>query len=386
MTWVSESEALHARVLSFARAALAGARTDETFDAIAVAIARHQAAHIPGFRRLIESRGAALVDASTIPSVPVDVFRLTRVAVHPPASDAVRFLTSGTTSGAQGLHAMRTTATYRELSLAWGRRAFSFAPARPVVVALSPAPRATPNSSLGFMMREFMATFDGRALGSETGGIFDADHADRWLLGPDGVDLEGLRRVVAVARGRGDPVLLLTTSFALVLLLDALGEDSLPLPDGSAVMTTGGFKGRTREIPSAELERAAARALHVPALRILGEYGMTELTSQLYERKPGAVRAPTFYVPPPWLRVVPVDPETLSPVPESEVGIARFVDLGNVDSAVAIVTADLVRAGQDGIELLGRRSGAPPRGCSLAVEEMVLGAHAPGKSPAGDPG
>ena len=50
---------------------------------------------------------------------------------------------------------------------------------------------------------------------------------------------------------------------------------------------------------------------------------------------------------------------------------ARIVDLGNVDSAVAIVVQDLVRRHDGGIELVGRRSGAPPRGCSLAVEALV---------------
>jgi len=42
-----------------------------------------------------------------------------------------------------------------------------------------------------------------------------------------------------------------------------------------------------------------------------------------------------------------------------------------VDSAVAVQTEDLVRRRGAGIELLGRRPGAPPRGCSLAVEALL---------------
>jgi hypothetical protein len=34
----------------------------------------------------------------------------------------------------------------------------------------------------------------------------------------------------------------------------------------------------------------------------------------------------------------------------------------------------MVRAAGDGVLLLGRKPGAMPRGCSLAIEEMVLGA------------
>jgi hypothetical protein len=68
---------------------------------------------------------------------------------------------------------------------------------------------------------------------------------------------------------------------------------------------------------------------------------------------------------------VPVDPETLLPVKEGDVGVARIEDLLNVDSAVAIVTADRVRRVAGGFELLGREVGAPPRGCSIATEEML---------------
>ena len=64
---------------------------------------------------------------------------------------------------------------------------------------------------------------------------------------------------------------------------------------------------------------------------------------------------------------------TLEPVADGEVGIARFVDLSNVDSAVAVLTQDLVRRTQGGIELLGRRKSAPPRGCSLPYEGLISG-------------
>ena len=111
---------------------------------------------------------------------------------------------------------------------------------------------------------------------------------------------------------------------------------------------------------------------------MVSEYGMTELTSQLYEATlPGAeLQAersgqPGLYFEPAWLRVVPVDPISLEPVADGEVGIARIVDLGNVDSAIAIQTQDRVRRVNGGIELLGRTPGAPPRGCSLAVEEFL---------------
>src|SRR5262249_55418295 len=114
-------------------------------------------------------------------------------------------------------------------------------------------------------------------------------------------------------------------------------------------------------------------------------YGMTELSSQLYE---GTVVSATarhgVYFAPPWVRVTAVDPVTLAPAPAGAEGLARIVDLANVDSAVAIQTADRVRVLGEalnlsdrgpivttGVELLGRAKGAPPRGCSIAVDEML---------------
>jgi hypothetical protein len=101
---------------------------------------------------------------------------------------------------------------------------------------------------------------------------------------------------------------------------------------------------------------------------------MTELSSQLYEGSlPGAALSGPAWtlLEPPWLRVTPVDPVSLEPVADGELGLARFVDLANIDSAVAVLTRDLVRRQGPGIQLVGRAPGALPRGCSLAVEALL---------------
>jgi hypothetical protein len=53
------------------------------------------------------------------------------------------------------------------------------------------------------------------------------------------------------------------------------------------------------------------------------------------------------------------------------VGIAKIIDTMNVDSAVAVLTQDRVRRVPGGFELLGRTPGAPPRGCSIAIDELL---------------
>jgi hypothetical protein len=172
---------------------------------------------------------------------------------------------------------------------------------------------------------------------------------------------------------------LLATSFALVWMLDELAGERLPLPPGSVVMWTGGFKGRSRSIGAAELGRALCQTLRLEPHQLIGEYGMTELSSQLYDRghAPDSEH-PSIFWEPPWLRVTPVDPISLAPVTQGEEGLARFTDLANVDSALNVLTQDRVRRVSGGIVLCGRQPGARLRGCSLAVEALAAPASGEG--------
>ncbi len=356
MDLVDASEALHADVRSLAEQ---GASAD--FESLALRIAEFQLAFSPGFARLVRSRGGRLRTLDDIPGVPTDAFRMTRVAVHPPELDVASFVTSGTTGTARGVHHFRTLDTYRALASRSGRAALiGDAPGPRTVVALAPDPGHPVTSSLGFMMQLFHEQWDGRD--------------EHWLVSGDSIDAGALATVVAQAGERGEPLVVLATAFALVALVDALGGGALQAPAGSVVMVTGGFKGRTREVDGALLRGDTARAFGLAEPRVLGEYGMTELTSQLYEGTlPGGERAGPggAFLEPPWLRVVPVDPVSLAPVPDGEVGLAKIIDLGNVDSAVAVQTQDRVRRAGAGIELLGRAPGATPRGCSLALESLL---------------
>ncbi len=372
---VAESEALHERVRRFA---LGGG--SESFEELALALFEFQRECSAGYRRLLDARSRSVQSWADIPPVPVQAFRVARVAMHPAELDEVRFVSSGTTSATRSVHAMRTTATYDVLSLAHGRRAL-----RPewaggaVVVALAPLPEMRSSSSLGHMMRHFIRQFDGLALTRDPVGVaFDVNSSERWLLGSFGVDVVGLRRAARIACSRDQSLLVLGTSLALAMLIDALDGEPIEGPKRTIVMQTGGFKGRSRVIPAAELRRAIAETFRIPEAYVVSEYGMTELTSQLYDGAlPGSDLGGEagIYHPPPWLRVVPVDPVTLEPTPPGEPGLGKFVDLGNVDSAVAIVTEDVVRAVGDGFELLGRRLGAPARGCSLSAELVVMPGH-----------
>jgi hypothetical protein len=371
---LARSQALHLRVRRFGLECLRLGTAGDSFEQLALEIADYQRSYNPVLARLA---AAARSDRSVrqleqIPVVPADAFRLGRVASFEPSADVARFETSGTT-GRAGVHAFRTLDTYRELSLAWGKqRLLAGAAPSAQVTALALAAPFEPQrrSSLGYMMQEFMREFDARALGG--GAAFDPLEPGRWLLAPGALDLVALERGAELAGRRGEPLLLLATSFALGWLLEALQGARLPLPPGSVVMHTGGFKGHAQQLNAAELGAAASHALGVPSQRLIGEYGMTELSSQLYDG--GFAQGPegqSVFVEPPWLRVTAVDPITLAPVPEGAVGLACFTDLANIDSALVVLTQDEVRRVAGGLVLLGRRRGARVRGCSLAVEALA---------------
>jgi hypothetical protein len=214
-----------------------------------------------------------------------------------------------------------------------------------------------PDSSLSFMLEMFEATF-----------ATDAT----WAWSDGTIDLALAQSTLRAAR---EPMGVCATSFALVHLLDALEGASIPLPENSFVMQTGGFKGRSRTVDAHDLRAQLARTFALPEHRIVSEYGMTELSSQMYGdglvrgrlESDGVERLSI----PPWMRVTACDPETLKPLRRGAVGVLRIDDLANVDSCCSIQTADLGRLDGDRLILLGRAPGATPRGCSLAIEEAV---------------
>ena len=385
--WLERSEALHVRVrtligrslaaegsaLPAASHAPAGERVGDELgaetDSLAIDIARYQASHVPAVAKLYAAHGltpAALSSSTDIPALPCEIFRLRRVAAHEPAHDERCFRTSGTTLGAlgRGEHPLRTTATYAAAALGWAARMLWPDRKRLRFVGLVAADDRASDSSLSFMLARFA-----EQLADQPSWHFDGER----------VDVDGVIRACELARASGEAVLVAGTAFALVELGDRLAGLSLPLPAGSRVMQTGGFKGRSREIAPAELRQLAVRIFELPESHVVGEYGMTELSSQLYEgtlRRALGLGCNTAesgcYFAPPWVRVTPVDPVDLVPVPAGETGLARVLDLANVDSAVAILTSDLVRERADGsVELLGRAPGAEPRGCSLSIEEAI---------------
>lgn len=318
----------------------AGGPADEAaFEAEVLALYRWQVANNPDYAAF--AAGAAPRTWREVPAVPVGLFRDLALTCFPPKQARVVFRTSGTTAATSGLHRLRDTDVYDLGAALNAAVAVGPIPARGVSL-VSPAP----DSSLGHMCRLLAP------------GL-------KWYFFPDsGLDREAALRALQAA---DSPVFVPATAFAMADLLAPEDEPPapvLPLPPGSVVMVTGGYKGRRRAVDEAELTRRVIAAF--PGATVVGEYGMTELSSQLWARPLGAP-----FRPPPWMRVTAVDPSTGQPTDEGQL---RFVDLANHQTVLAIETQDLGRVLPDGAVILrGRLASAPPRGCSLGVEEASVG-------------
>jgi hypothetical protein len=314
-------------------------RDEGTFDRAARALFAWQRAHNPDYAAL--SAGVEPAHWSELPAAPVALFRDLDLSCAPPGAPGPRFHTSGTTSGRPGVHRMLDTVAYDRGARLWAEAVLGALPPRALALV---APAAT--SSLWHMCAGFHP------------GL-------RSYAGPEGVAVAAAWEALqGIAADGGPPVFLPGTAFAWA----EVAAHALPpvaLPAGSVAMVTGGYKGRQRTVGEEALRARLAGLL--PGVRLVGEYGMTELSSQLWADPLGAA-----FQPPPWMRVLAVDPWTGTPLPAGATGLLRFVDLLNHQSVLCVETEDLGEVGADGrVSLRGRNPGAQARGCSLSVEEAL---------------
>lgn len=304
------------------------------FEKCALDLYRWQRAHNPEYDRFC---GPITVRHwSEIPAVPTSLFRDLSFTSFPIQQATVVFRTSGTTSGKRGNIHLVDTDIYNLAAKAHAENCLHNIPKHGVSFVST-----AEDSSLGHMCRHFVPAMP---------NFFDAQ---------SGVRTEAAWNAITEAAQLGQPLFLPGTAFALADLLDA-EHPPIHLPPGSIVMVTGGFKGKRRSVPSTVLHNQLARRL--PGAQVVSEYGMSELSSQLW-----AVPAESPFRPPPWMRVLAVDPWTGEPATR---GLLRFFDLANYQTVVAIETADMGVVYPDGsVSLEGRLEGATPRGCSLTVEE-----------------
>lgn len=379
MTGDPERSALDAEILGWMREH-DWREDDARFDDLARKIFRHQFDRCTPYRRFAEARGVEpdrLMSWREIPAIPTAAFKEAPLRSFPEALTCKTFRTSGTTGSARGALHLDTLGLYEASLLPTIDRLLlpdlEKSDGRMMLRILAPSPSDAPDSSLSHMFGCMIAT-----RGSDASGY---DVRSGQLQARD------LSALLVRACERGEPVALCGTAFAFVHLIDYLDEAAseapqLVLPEGSRIMETGGFKGRSREIPRDALYDLLGQHLGVAHSHIVNQYGMTELGSQFYdstlrETLLGGPVGARRKLGPPWVRVRIIDPETGTDARPNDVGLIVIHDLANSGSIAALESADLGRAiiggdaGRDGFEVLGRSPDADERGCSIAADALL---------------
>jgi len=359
---------LQQRVLAMISRGVADRTTEVDFNQLARDVFAFQYERCAVYRAYCERRKQtpqSVMHWKEIPATPTSAFKDFALTCFPVAEAVAEFHTSGTTRDMAGKHFLATRELYH--AAIGPNFAAHLLPdyARLPMMVLVPSPEEAPHSSLSHMMGVVMEEFG-------------ADDSAYYVDGGQ-LLLEKLVRDLCEAQWAHQPVFLLGTAFAFVHLFDHLQQQNLKfeMAEGSRAMETGGFKGRSREVPKADLYALFERGLGIPTTCIVSEYGMTELSTQFYDGTLRAGKRTDWKVVPPWARVLVIDPNTGREAAENERGLIRIFDLANLWSMMSVQTEDLgiARVSDLGVtefEVLGRAAGAEVRGCSLNAENIVV--------------
>jgi hypothetical protein len=207
-----------------------------------------------------------VTDWREILHLPVTAFKHARI-YSGNGEPGAYFQTSGTTEGPElrGRHYFENLELYRACATPVFKRFVLPDAERMPMLMLAMDPAVNPHSSLSRYLAWQQAAFGVPGQGG-------------WFVDETGLRVADLERALHKVEG---PVALLGTAFAFVYLVDS--GLRVRLPEGSRIMETGGFKGKTREVGRSELYDLIREALG-PDVVCVNQYGMTEMSSNCYDQ------------------------------------------------------------------------------------------------------
>ncbi|MGH7865825.1 MAG: hypothetical protein ACREQB_12600 [Candidatus Binataceae bacterium] len=343
----------------------------DRFDALGLAVFRHQYDRVAAYRQYCIARGCRPVEVGSlaeVPAVSTVGFKYSKLMSDEfsTAAGGLLFTTSGTTEGSElrGRHFIARPEVYRESAVRHLRTMLFPDVGRINIVALHPTADAMAESSLARMIGWAIEEF--------------GTPASRCCATRDRVDVLAAIESLRAFAWRGEPVCVLGTTAAFAALFERLGgaAAAIRLAPGSRMMDTGGAKGQVLPMSQDEVIALATARLGIEPHCVINEYGMTELCSQLYDAT--ALNSPAMNggtprakVAPPWMRALAIDPVTLGALPNGNVGMLAFFDLANVSSVSAVLTEDFGVVEQGRVRVLGRGATADERGCALGIGEFA---------------
>ncbi|WP_078544557.1 LuxE/PaaK family acyltransferase [Litchfieldia alkalitelluris] len=344
-----------------------GENLNERFSVVAKELFTYQYQNNPAYRKFCRKRRITPVSInsfSDIPPVPITAFKEANLACSSIEDAEAVFMTSGTTNPEKrGKNIHKDLEIYNLSMKSYFKKCVVPDVDRIKMIILFPTREQMPNSSLAHYLDLAITEF----------GTSDSDY----VVSQEGLDTEKLKSILLDAEQINEPICILGATFSFIQFLDDCLEKGMKfnLPKGSRIMETGGSKGRTRSMDPLELRKKLADLFSIPDYACGNMYGMTELSSQMYNQNFRhhylGEQAPSFSKPPHWVKTLIVDPETMLEKPEGERGIIVHYDLANINSVLAIMTEDLGIKEGEGFHLLGRAEGAEAKGCSLAIEQFL---------------
>lgn len=311
-------------------------RTQSQFREVALDMCRYQLQVCEPYREYVQLIG--LSDITTfeqIPYLPIELFKTHRIYGAQTEPEAV--FTSSGTSGADTSHHYVASLELYARSFTQAFESFYGSASDYSIFALLPSYMERQGSSLTLMVERLQAQNITR------GGFYL-------------YDFDKLAQELQVAHQRGEKILLIGVTFAL---LDFAERYNLDLR-GAVVMETGGMKGRRREVARGELHSILCRAFNVEVIH--SEYGMTEMLSQCYSKEDGVFRAPS------WVRVSTRSLQNPLQI-TTGIGGINIIDLANRDSCAFLATGDRGIVHEDlSFEIHGRIQSAQLRGCNMLTE------------------
>ena len=359
----SEGRILDQKILSVMERGVEQSLSDGEFNTLALDIFHHQFKRNNPYQKYCRQIGKtppSITHWSNIPFVSVSAFKEASLSCFAAGKAKKVFWTSGTTQRQPGHHYLENLLLYEKSSWINFLTHFQIKTAALPVLILTPSAKEMPHSSLCHMFNLIH-----NKIGTEKNPFY--------MRGGKLLTQELIQRLKQLCRSK-TPVLLLGTAFSFVYFLDEISkrEHSFVLPEGSKIMETGGYKGKSREIPKNDLYDWMQKIFHIPDSHIINEYGMTEMASQFYDNCLFPRKSKKRYKnTPPWVRTQILNPLTLKESKPGEIGLLQHYDLANRSSIIGLLTEDLGIRIENGFEILGRSPSAESRGCSITLQEWM---------------
>jgi hypothetical protein len=337
--------------------------SEEAFNKQAMRLFEYQFRNNLPYQQYCQQKGKTLRSVKTwrdIPAVPINAFKALALSCSDPAAAEDVFMTSGTTKGTRGKHYHPTLAIYNQSMLSNFKDRVMKDVDKIRIGVLFPTEADMPNSSLSHYLALAFREF-----GTE---------ASSYFVDNKGIQTDQLIEELEQAERTGVSFMLLGATYSFVHLLEELQTrgKSFKLPKGSRILDTGGFKNKSKELALDDFYQQLSGCFGVDREDCLNMYGMTELSTQLYDS--GNSSVPSVKSGPYWIRTRVINPLTGEDVARGERGVLVHYDLANFNSVTAILTEDMGIEKEEGFLLLGRVQGTEAKGCSIAVDEFLQAA------------